>query len=154
MKKDALKAELVAVLQATLDALERAHADTKEGATHAEAKPENDKDTRAIEASYLARGQAMRIEELKVGLTAVKALDLPDAGGAVTLGSLVEADEDDETVRFFIAPAGGGTRLKGGVQVVTPKSPLGEALVGKRADDEVELKLAGKTRALLVSQVR
>ena len=34
--------------------MRKAALDAAEGATHAEAKPENDKDTRAIEASYLA----------------------------------------------------------------------------------------------------
>jgi len=36
-----------------------------EGATHEENKPENDKDTRALEQSYLARGQAQRVVELQ-----------------------------------------------------------------------------------------
>ena len=151
--KERLKAELLAALEATLHSLERAHADTREGATHAEAKPENDKDTRALEASYLARGQAMRIEELKLGLLAVKQLKL-EALEQVSLGALVEAEEDGEARTYFIAPEGGGTRLSKGVQVVTPKSPLGQALVGKRADDELELTLAGKTRQLTIRAVR
>jgi transcription elongation GreA/GreB family factor len=153
--KTALKAELVEVLTATLAALERAHADTSAGATHAEAKPENDKDTRALEASYLARGQAMRIEELKLGLRALERLELPElTGKPVSLGALVEAEEDEDTLRFFVAPEGGGTRLTGGVQVVTPRSPLGQALVGRREGDELELKLAGKTRVLVITGVR
>jgi len=153
--KTALKAELLEVLAATLASLERAHADTSAGATHAEAKPENDKDTRALEASYLARGQAMRIEELKLGRSALERLELSDlAGKTVSLGALVEAEEDEDTLRFFVAPEGGGTRLKGGVQVVTPRSPLGQALVGRREGDELELKLAGKTRTLVITLVR
>jgi len=55
--KPTLKAELLALLAADLDTLERAHRATTEGATHEEAKPENDKDTRALEQSYLARGR-------------------------------------------------------------------------------------------------
>jgi hypothetical protein len=58
--KAQLKAELVTILEGTLAGLERAHADARAGATHEEAKPENDKDTRALEQSYLARGQAIR----------------------------------------------------------------------------------------------
>src|SRR3984957_19944196 len=62
MSKPTLKAELLALLTADLETLERAHRATREGATHEEAKPENDKDTRALEQSYLARGQAARLE--------------------------------------------------------------------------------------------
>ncbi len=145
--RKALKAELLTTLEQTLATLEAAHAAAREGATHEQAKPENDKDTRAIEQSYLARGQAMRIESLQAGLAALGTMSLA-AGEVGRLGALIEAEEDGEPVTFFLAPEGGGTRLQGGVQVVTPASPLGQALLGKRAGDEVELKLAGKTRLL------
>ncbi|HEX2686728.1 MAG TPA: hypothetical protein VHN14_08920, partial [Kofleriaceae bacterium] len=56
--KATLKAELVAQLVAALDLAQRAHAAALEGATHAEARAENPKDTRGLEQSYLARGQA------------------------------------------------------------------------------------------------
>lgn len=151
--KKNLNAELVAMLEGTLATLEAAHADARAGATHEQAKPENDKDTRALEQSYLARGQAMRIETLKAGLSALRTLNLVETAVA-RAGALIEAEDDDgETVRYFLAPEGGGTKLKGGVQVVTPASPLGAALVGKRAGDEVELKLAGKSRVLSVVKV-
>lgn len=147
-----LKAELHGLLEQTLSTLEAAHADAREGATHEQAKPENDKDTRALEQSYLARGQAMRIEALKAGLAALSTMGLAD-GVVGRVGALIRAEEEDLEICFFLAPEGGGTKLKGGVQVVTPASPLGQALLGKRAGDEVELKLAGKTRVLSVIEV-
>ncbi len=153
ISKKALREELLALLEGTLATLEAAHADARAGATHEQAKPENDKDTRALEQSYLARGQAMRIETLKAGLAALGTTSLASSDVART-GCLVEAeDEDSQPIAFFLAPEGGGTRLKGGVQVVTPASPLGAALVGKRAGDEVELKLVGKTRQFSVVRV-
>jgi transcription elongation GreA/GreB family factor len=154
LDKKALKAELLAVLQKTLATLEAAHADTREAATHEEAKPENDKDTRALEQSYLARGQAMRIEALKAGVAATGAMSLARST-VVKAGALVEAeDEDGATLRYYLAPDGGGTKLAGGVQVVTPSSPLGAALTGKREGDEVELLLGGKRRLLSVTAVQ
>lgn len=150
-RKD-LRSELLALLEHTLGTLEAAHAAAREGATHEEAKPENDKDTRALEQSYLARGQALRIEALRAGIAALGTMSLAD-GEVGRVGALIDAEEDDGKVSFFLAPEGGGTRLTGGVQVVTPASPLGRALLGKRAGDEVELKLAGKTRLLSVLEV-
>ena len=110
--------------------MERAHRATREAATHEEAKPENDKDTRALEQSYLARGQAKRIEELRAGVADVGGLSLRDFGGArVALGALVTVDDDGEESTLLLAPAGGGARLGGGaVLVVTPLSPLDRAL--------------------------
>ncbi len=153
MNKAALKKELLETLQKTLDTLLAAHADTREAATHPEAKPENDKDTRALEQSYLARGQAMRIEALKAGVAATGVMSVSPTEVA-RAGALIEVeDEDGETLRYFLAPEGGGTKLKGGVQVVTPASPLGAALTGKREGDEVELVLAGKKRTWSVAAV-
>lgn len=153
LSRKALKAELLELLQQTLATLEAAHADARAGATHEQAKPENDKDTRALEQSYLARGQAMRIEALKAGLAALSTMSLAE-GEVGRVGALISAEEESgEQSTFFLAPEGGGTRLKGGVQVVTPASPLGRSLLGKRAGDEVELKLAGKTRVLSVLEV-
>jgi transcription elongation GreA/GreB family factor len=151
--KPQLKTELLAVLEATLASVERAHADAHAGATHEEAKPENDKDTRAVEQSYLARGQAMRIETLKAGLVSLTEMALTFTDTARP-GALVEAEDDDgKTLLYFVAPEGGGTKLEGGVLVVTPLSPVGAALIGKREGDEVELRVAGTSRQLTIRRV-
>jgi len=155
--KKTLKEELVAQLQADLDALMAAQKATQKGATHEEAKPENDKDTRALEQSYLARGQAARVVELQDGLAHVQALQLVTLAkdAPVTLGALVSTcDSDDVESHYFVAPYGGGAKLhKGAVQVLTPKSPLGAGLLGKCVDDECQVRLAGKVKELTITKV-
>ena len=153
--KAALKEELVAALAADLLVRERAYQAAREAATHPEAKPENDKDTRALESSYLARGEAMRLEELRAALLDVQAMPAQAfEGGPVRLGALVVTEEDGTRGLFLVAPHGGGARLDdGAVQVVTPKSPLGRALLGASAGDDCEVRLAGKARTLSVVSV-
>jgi transcription elongation GreA/GreB family factor len=150
--KSILKDQLVRSLAADLAVRERAYEAAREGATHGEAKPENDKDTRALEQSYLARGEALRLEEQRAALAEVQAMSVqPFSEGPVRLGALVETEEDGEGALFWILPHGGGTRLDAGsVLVVTPKSPLGAALLGGRAGDEREVLLAGKLRVLRI----
>jgi transcription elongation GreA/GreB family factor len=150
--KAALRTELVAALEEALAAARVAHAAAIEGATHAEAKAENDKDTRGLEQSYLARGQAQRVAELEAAAAEVGALALRVFGAAdrVALGALVTVEEDGREHRFFVAPQGGGTVLTGGAQVVTPASPLGRALLGRRVDDEVEVRLPGRLRSFTI----
>jgi transcription elongation GreA/GreB family factor len=154
--KSKLLTELVARLKSDLDTLERAHRATQEAATHEEAKPENDKDTRALEQSYLARGQAARVDELRAAVADASALVARDfAGRPAAVGALVVIDEDGKRSALFLAPAGGGTYLAdGAVQVVTPRSPLGHAILGKSDGDEVEVALAGKTRTLEIVSVK
>jgi len=153
--KAVLQAELVAQLAAALEGAQRAHAAALEGATHTEARAENPKDTRGLEQSYLARGQAQRVTELETGVAAVTALAVRGFAPAdpIALGALVTVDEDGEHKPLFLAPHGGGSLLAGGVQVVTPSSPLGRALLGKRLDDELEVRLPGRLRTLRVVSI-
>jgi transcription elongation GreA/GreB family factor len=137
--KDALKRELLAQLDTQLATARAAHASAAEGAFHEEAKAENDKDTRGLEQSYLARGQAARVAELENGIVAVTAMTIAPSS-RVALGALVTAEEDDRERLLYIAPAGGGLALAGGsITVVTPASPVGRALLGKVVDDDAEV---------------
>ncbi len=155
MTKEALRTELVAQLTAQLATAQAAHAAAIEGATHAEAKPENDKDTRGLEQSYLARGQAQRVAELEAAVADTSKLNLRvfTARDPVAITAVVTVDEDGVEHRFFVVPHGGGNVLAGTIQVVTPTSPLGRALLGKRIDDELEIVLPGKTRSLSITAI-
>ena len=153
--KTALKTQLIGVLEADLALRERAYRAARDAATHDDAKPENDKDTRSLELTYLARGEALRVEDLRAAIADVRAMAINDARdeGPVRLGSVVMTDEDGAEAIFWLAPHGGGARLVGCVQVVTPGSPLGQALLGKYAGDECEALLAGRRRDLTVVSV-
>ena len=154
--KQDLKQELLQQLQADLATAERAHKAARERATHEEAKPEDDKDTRALEQSYVARGQARRFEELTDSVAAVQGLAIRPFRDSdpIALGALVTIDENGAQRVLFMAPEGGGAALASGqVQVITPRSPVGRALLGKRVGDAFTLTLAGKAREIEVVAV-
>jgi acetyl esterase/lipase len=138
--KSALRDELAALLKAELDAATRSHLASVAAATHEEAKPENDKDTRALEQSYVARGQAMRVRDLELAVSEVAGMPIRAfrERDPIALSALVFADEGGVELKMFIAPHGGG-HVVAGVQVVTPKSPLGRALVGKCSGEACEV---------------
>jgi len=155
MDKPALRRELIASLEAALAAARAAHAAAVEGSTHEEARPENDKDTRGLEQSYLARGQAQRVAELETAVAGTTALALRAFTDAtpIAMSALVTVEDSDLVQRYFIASHGGGTMLMGGVQVVTPSSLIGRALLGRRVGDEVELRLPAKLRVIVITDV-
>ncbi len=166
------KAELLAVLKRQLEAelavMEHAHQQSREGATHEEARSEGDKDMRSTEVSYLARGQALRVVELVEGLNKLSMLrarkfseEDPLAMGALV--RLEDQDSGDESC-FLLAPAGAGARLSAceagsgkaqalEVVVLTAGSPLGRALLGQRLGDEVELIVPAKKRSYVIVEV-
>ena len=153
-RKEAIHRELVEQLSAERDAAVAMHKKTREGATHEEAKPENDKDTRALEQSYVERGQAKRVLDLEVALADTKKMALRafGEGDPIALGALVFVREDDADKTFFLAPAGGGYKI-GAVLIVTPEAPIGRALLGKQTGDEPEVVVAGKKRTFEIVRV-
>jgi transcription elongation GreA/GreB family factor len=158
------KSELLELLRRRLaerlDRLTASQQSTQHGAVHPESRQEHSKDTRAIEATYLARGLAERVETLREALSLLAALELRDLGPAdvVRLGALVALrDEDDRELVYLLAPAGGGEALSAAgvsVLVVTPKSPLGASLIGAGVDQEVEVELPGGKRSAVVQWLR
>ncbi len=154
-RKRGLLAELLAHVDAEIATMRKAAYDAAHAATHEEAKPENDKDTRALEASYLAAGQAERVRELESASKLLTGLELKDIGPTTPIcASAVITLEDEDGTRslFFMSPYGGGVRLALDadptrvVQVVTPQSPLGKALLGRALGDVIELR--GKSAQL------
>ncbi len=151
MRKEALRAALVERLEADLATARAAHDAAIEGATHEEARPENDKDTRGLEQSYLARGLAQRVAELEAAVAAVPGMTIAKPA-RVAIGALVTVDEDDDERRFFLA-AHGGVVLPGEVTVITPTSPIGRALLGRGVDEECEVSAGGKRRMLVIVRI-
>lgn len=154
-RKRRLVGELLDRLRADHAALARAQRATVAGATSEEAKSEHSKDTRALEQSYLARGQAQRVEDLQEGLSRVASLPLRvfAEGETIAVGALVEIEEERAASVLLLVPHGGGIRLSGGEQVVTPASPLGRALIGITSGDTVEITIGGRTREIKVRGV-
>jgi transcription elongation GreA/GreB family factor len=159
LDKKLLFAELTRRIADEFETLVAAQKATHEGATHEEARPENDKDTRALEQSYLARGQAKRVIDLQAELDQLRALSLRtyDAHTPIGLGALVTLEDEEEKLQLrLLSPAGAGEKLetdKGVVLVVTGRSPLGQSLLGGLTGDDVEVKSPNGPRWLRIVEV-
>lgn len=155
-EKQALLDALGTRLKTEYETLVAAQKATQAGATHEEAKPENDKDTRALEQSYLARGQAERVHQLNNDLLTLGQLRVRSFtdDAPIGLSAIVQLEEENgESHLYFLVPAGAGEELScslGSVKAVTPQSPLGRALMGTRLFDDVELRSPKAKRVLSI----
>lgn len=158
--KRALVAAILGRIGETLAQMTESARSAAEAATHPEARPEDPKDMRSTETSYLARGQAMRVEELTEQLQRMRFFVARDFGpdDAIDAGALVALeDEDGERRTFFLLPYGGGIDLPAGastVTVITGTSPMGQALLGRSTGDDLELRVQGRRRGYEVVAVR
>ena len=84
MTKSAVLAAILAHLEIELEALLKGAKASFAAATDPDSKAENKYDTRTLEASYVARGQAQRVTELQEALHAFGALQT----GGVAAGSV------------------------------------------------------------------
>lgn len=130
-----LREQLLRLSKAALEA----HA----AATDAGSKAESKYDTRNLEASYLATGQARQVDELATSVRIFDALELPDfpAGAAIDVGALVEVSLRGNALYFLLAPTAGGLEILHDGQeitVLTPSSELYGKLLGLCAGDTID----------------
>ena len=146
-KKDVLQALLTAV-QEHCAAVERVAAMARDEASSDETRSEGKYDTRATEASFLARGQAERVDDLRrarswleqevhASLSGPK----PAASTQGEIGSLIEVQMRGRSELLFIAPmTTAPVRVsERTVRVVALSSPLGTALANARSGDILEI---------------
>ena len=149
--KTKVREALLVEMRAALEAMARSARDAAEGATHEESRSEGDKDMRATEESYVARGKAMRTEELADELARAEsgAFRAYVAVDAIGPGALVRVLVDEAPRLFLVSAYGGGRTLRVDgheITVVAPATPVGGALVGKRVGDDFELAIKGALR--------
>ncbi|MEQ1876651.1 MAG: GreA/GreB family elongation factor [Bdellovibrionia bacterium] len=162
MNKAKLVSAICEMLEEDRIRLKEAARATYEAATHEESKPENEYDTRGLEASYLAGAQAQRVADTEEILFTFRTLEktLSDGRGLksekVISTSLVEVESDGRKSLVFLMPKGGGIALKfegSAVQVVTPSSPLGGALIGLVVGDVATIEAGAQVREYDVLRV-
>lgn len=148
MNKRAVIQKIVAKLNSELEGYFRAAQAAHAEATHEQNKAENKYDTRGLEAAYLARGQSRQAKETEAAIAAFEKLEARafKKGEAIDLGAVVEVESKSERSIYFIGPKAGGTEvIHDGreILVITPQSPLGEQLQGKKQGDRLHLTIAG-----------
>jgi transcription elongation GreA/GreB family factor len=156
MDKSQLHARIIATLetdrQTAMAALRAAH----EAATDEESKAENKYDTRGLEAAYLADGQSRRLQEIELALAAYRQLTVTAQGGGIRVGALVLLASTSGERRFFLGPDAAGLKVAQAgeeVLVISPRSPLGQGLLGKVVGDEVEVRVNGAVQLYEVLEV-
>lgn len=133
--------------------------EARDGATAAE-KRENARV--AQEYAGLARGQTERANRARAELSTLEGFRpgaLPK-NAPISIGAIVEVEEEDDGIgrTFFLAPVGAGVELTGPggdgfLSVVTPQSPVGRAVLGRRVGDSIEVTVEGEPRDWKITYV-
>lgn len=156
--KEQLRALILRQLQAEYELQTQAAELAHDEAISEESRPENKYDTHSQEAAYLAEGQAKLAAEVAESITFYQSLTLPAFSDStpLALGALVQLTSRRGAVWYFLGPRAGGLEIElpehGGVCVLTPQSPLGRQILGRRQGDSVTL--PGRGDLATISRVR
>lgn len=159
MNKPLLLQLIISQLTHDLAVLSKAAKTAHEASTHEENIPDNKYETLALEASYVAQGQANRAQEIKQALETYKQLSLQhfDHDSAIRLTALVTIESEDGSTRIvFIGPLEGGLKITAGqidILVITPFSPLGRNLIGKSVGDLIETGVGAGRKELEIIEI-
>src|SRR4051812_41113103 len=148
LDKSKLLKQVIEDLRDSLAVIEKAARASHAEATHESSKAENKYDTRGLEAAYLAGGQARQAKEIVDSINEYESLKVKPfgAGAPIDLTALVEIETDGGVGTYFIGPRNGGLEIEhSGVEVtvITPQSPLGQQLMGRKTRERWTTTLNG-----------
>jgi transcription elongation GreA/GreB family factor len=157
--KSELRKKIVASLVESLEVLDKAARASHAEATHESSRAENKYDTRGLEAAYLAGAQAKQAREILDSIARYEKLIIKAfaPGDAIDLTALVELETDGTRSVYFIGPKNGGLEVRHGrqeIMVITPESPLGQNLLGRKKGESWTTKLNGATVKYHIVSVR
>jgi Transcription elongation factor, GreA/GreB, C-term len=130
------------------------------GAAHAAARheatrPAGEQSTDAAALDGAEADRARHLEHISSELGHLP-LRLFGEGEPIAGAALIEIALGSGKLHCFMAPQGGGMKVElygREIQVITPQSPLGSALLGKKAGDIVEIRTEKGARAFEILAV-
>ena len=138
--------QVIKKLEEEIEVGSKASREAFEAATDEDAYSDGKYDTRSLEASYLAGGQAQIVKDLGDALQGFRLLRaehfIQPPSQQVGLGSLVEIEIQSNSNWYLIGPGGGGFDVDvddKSVTVLTLHSPLGETVSSKTQGDAIQL---------------
>jgi transcription elongation GreA/GreB family factor len=163
VNKQDLVAQLVSQLatsaRSALSARDAAALEAREGATPDEKR----EDARAAhQLGTLGKVQQRRAQQAfaEVDVLATFRPGPLPASSAIKLGAVVEIEDEatGEGRTFFLAPCGAGVALTGPggdgiLSVVTPTSPVGRAVMGRKVGDVIDVTIEGELREWQINYV-
>lgn len=158
VRKKKLIAAVVERLRGDIELYRRAAVAARAEATHEQSRAEHKYDTRGLEASYLARGQSRQVGEIEQAIEKFEKMEVREFGDEdeIATGAVVELASGREKNVYFIGPRAGGTEVmfeKKQVLVITPESPLGAQLIGKKQGEKHRIEIGGERQEFTVAAV-
>jgi transcription elongation GreA/GreB family factor len=139
--KPSIIKQIIAQLSEELETLASASRKMHDDASDESNKAEDQYDTRGLETAYIASSQARQATQTEEALAAYQSLTLAKftVKTPIDLTALVELESRGDHLWYFLGPKGGGIEV-GEVLVITPESPIGQEIAGKKVGDKFKFR--------------
>ena len=156
MKKNQLLKQIVANVK--LDVLSKAAKASHAEATHEQSRRKT-RSTPAAEPRNIRRWPGAAGREILDAIKLYETMAARDfaSNEPIDTGALVELEMDGAGSLYFIGPKSGGLEIKHQrkeIMVITPQSPLGQNLMGRKAGDNWTAKVGGSVVEYQIISVR
>ncbi|MCL5411424.1 MAG: GreA/GreB family elongation factor [Patescibacteria group bacterium] len=162
MDKGELLAKVIVDLLKTADTFTNSSRSARQASIEAPSKMESRYDSTKSEQDWLSHELAVASNEIRQKIAAIREVDLSPSQ-TVREGSLVfvgtERDDGDKATKegYFVLPSGSGVVIHEEnfpeVTVITPKSPMGKAIMGMSVGFCGEVKTPGGIQRVVIESV-
>ena len=160
MIKQELLLNVIEQLTQEVKRVEQNLTEVKKAAAEAPGAMQSHSDTTKFQMSQLAGKIQNSINEKISALSVLQKMAHSDFcldSEKIQIGSLVETlNENREQEFYFILPVGAGIKIINNTKtilIITPQTPLGATLMGKRGEEMIKLQIGHRERELLIVSV-
>jgi len=155
--KKNLLTQLISLIQADIEKQRKSFEFNRRASIDAPGRMQSRYDTMGIESAWVADGLAKALNEKEKCIDRLLTFKFNEFYTKVCLGSIVVvSDYESSSIEYyFVVPVASGYKLREKditLITITPSSPLGKALMGRQAGEEVEIQFP-KSRTIVIKEV-
>lgn len=154
MDKARIIQEILKQLAEELKLMQKANERASMNATDSETRAESKWDTQGLESSYLARGYAQQYEAFSQQANELQSMEVESfEGKAIGIGALTQLELNGFQSWYLMLGGCGGMEVDVDgeeVTVITPDSPLAQAILSKRKGDSFQFREFSNSRIVVV----
>lgn len=154
MNKETIVKLIIEKLSCELKSLTSLVGKSKAHANSNEMQAEGKYDTRKVEASYLAGGQAKRLTQIACEINLLQNMNIAKKTSiSITVGSCFQLNTESI---YFLSPQTGAMTINfenQAITIISLKSPIGEAALDLEVNDSFEIEAPQGNREFLIKKI-
>lgn len=149
--------KLIMNFQEEAEKTKKSFESAKEAAIAAPGAMQSKSDTTKFQMSRLAENYINTYQQIQRCVSALRKIDLSKDYEVIGIGAVVKVEENQNEDYYFVLPSdcrNQSIELEGqGVNAITVKSPIAQALLNKKVEDRVDVKVPSGLRTFRIVEI-